>query len=73
MILMSLITGEYQSLRPNGLDEQMMIENATFTDRNELLFWTRSEYFVYDLDGKLQVRSSQAQSDPNYKSLLQVI
>ena len=72
MILMSLITGEHQSIRPSGLDEQMMIESATFTDRNELLFWTRSEYFVFDLDGKQLVRSQQSQTDVKYKALLKV-
>ncbi|KAE9547865.1 hypothetical protein FO519_008926, partial [Halicephalobus sp. NKZ332] len=53
IIVMSLISGEHKSIEPDGMENQMEIGKITFTSSQQILVWSRSQFYLYDVDGKL--------------------
>lgn len=52
--IMSLITGEYRMVEPDGMENQMEIGRVEFTavDQN-ILLWSNSQFYIYDVEGHL--------------------
>ncbi|GMT33781.1 hypothetical protein PFISCL1PPCAC_25078, partial [Pristionchus fissidentatus] len=53
IIVISLITGEYISIEPEIMVNQMEVENVEWTLGNQVLIWSRTHFFIFALDGKL--------------------
>lgn len=51
--IMSLITGDYINVEPDGMDNQMEIGKVTFTEEGKILLWSSTQFYLYDVDGKL--------------------
>uniref|UniRef100_A0A1I7RSF5 WD_REPEATS_REGION domain-containing protein n=1 Tax=Bursaphelenchus xylophilus TaxID=6326 RepID=A0A1I7RSF5_BURXY len=51
--IMSLITGDHINIDPDGMEGQMEIGKVVFTEDDKILFWSTSQYYLYDVDGKL--------------------
>lgn len=49
---MSLITGEYKIVEPDGMENQMEIGRVEFADQN-ILLWSNSQFYIYDVEGHL--------------------
>ncbi|KAI1720797.1 nuclear distribution protein nudF-2 [Ditylenchus destructor] len=68
---MSLITGDFWSVEPDGMDNQMAIEKVAFTHNQQILLWSTSQFYLYDLDGRLIHRERLDQTLQN-KDLIYV-
>lgn len=51
--IMSLITGEYKMVEPDGMENQMEIGRVEFTVDGRILLWSNSQFYIYDVDGHL--------------------
>ncbi|KAH7715368.1 Protein T05C3.2 [Aphelenchoides avenae] len=52
LIIMSLITGDHRTVEPEGMENQMEIGKVLFTRERQILCWSSSQFFLFDLDGK---------------------
>ena len=50
---MSMISGEHRSIEPDGMENQMEIGKIVFTNEQQILVWSSSQFYLYDVDGKL--------------------
>lgn len=55
---MSLITGDFNIVDPDGMDNQMAIEHITYTTNHNILLWSSYEYFIYNIEGQLLHREN---------------
>lgn len=53
VVLMSLITGEYCMVEPDGMENQMEIGKVEFTPEQNILLWSSSQFYIYSVEGKL--------------------
>lgn len=63
---MSLLSGDYRLVEPDGLDMQMEIERTVFTElHQQILLWSSTQFFVYDVGGRLVHRERIDHTHPN--------
>ncbi|CAI4228678.1 unnamed protein product [Auanema sp. JU1783] len=53
IIVTSLITGEFISIEPSSMTNQMEIQKIEFTHDKNIILWTSTEYLIYSTEGKL--------------------
>lgn len=52
IVVMHMLTGEFVSFRDETLVDDMSVQSVRLTN-SEVMFWTKTSWFVYDLHGKL--------------------
>ena len=71
IVVMSLISGEHRSIEPDGMENQMEIGKITFTSGQQILVWSKSQFYLYDVDGKLLHREKiEAKEEQNVSGSL---
>lgn len=50
---MSLLSGDFKSVEPDGLKQQMQIEKIQFTSQQDILIWSTKQYYLFNTNGKL--------------------
>ena len=59
---MALISGDCTVVEPEGMEAQMEIKKVVFTEDQQILCWSSTEFYIYDIDGSLVHRE---RVDPN--------
>ncbi|KAI6199667.1 hypothetical protein M3Y96_00651200 [Aphelenchoides besseyi] len=69
--IMSLIAGDFKLVDPDGMEEQMQVGKVLFTEDQNILLWSSTQFYVYDVSGTLLHRE---RIDPTVakKNLLEV-
>ncbi|KAI6228770.1 hypothetical protein M3Y99_01185600 [Aphelenchoides fujianensis] len=69
--IMSLIAGDFKLVDPEGMSNQMEVGKVLFTEDQNVLLWSSSQFYLYDLAGTLLHRE---RIDPTVtkKNLLEV-
>ena len=71
---MSLISGEHRSIEPDGMENQMEIGKVTFTSNQQILVWSKSQFYLYDIEGKLLHREKiETKDDRNVSKVITLI
>lgn len=50
---MSLLSGDFKNVEPEGLEQQMQIEKIQFTSQQDILIWSTKQYYLFNTNGKL--------------------
>lgn len=51
--IMSLITGDFVNVQPDGTEAQMELGKVVFTEDSKVLTWSAAQFYLYDVDGSL--------------------
>uniref|UniRef100_A0AC35GEJ8 Uncharacterized protein n=1 Tax=Panagrolaimus sp. PS1159 TaxID=55785 RepID=A0AC35GEJ8_9BILA len=71
IVVMSMISGEHRSIEPDGMENQMEIGKIVFTPDSQILVWSNSQFYLYDVEGKLLHRERiSADQEQNVRKFL---